>query len=140
MKKFGIVGTRSFCDLESFNKVLNKVVSLEGMPSHVVSGGAKGPDSMAQEWALGNNIATEIYIPNFDGITGDERRWKPNKDRNTLIAENSDLLIAFWDMKSGGTKDTLKKSMERRIKIYRFNTIEKKLNLIYEGIETLIDL
>jgi hypothetical protein len=40
--------------------------------------------------------------------------------RNTLIAEHSNIIIAFWDGQSTGTKDTVDKALALSKKVYIF--------------------
>ena len=83
----------------------------------VVSGGAKGPDSHGELWARANGIKCKIYVP---------RTWEHDFEtaaflRNTKIAERLDILISFWDGKSRGTLDTMKKALDLGKKVYVCN-------------------
>lgn len=129
MKNIAIVGSRNFTNKDILNKTLNEVISIEGTPSKIVSGGAKGADSMGYDWAVENNIETLIFEPRYNDFPKKISRWMAPKERNTTIVENSDIIIAFWDMVSTGTKDTINKSVDRGKKIYVYNTTENKLLL-----------
>jgi len=65
----------------------------------IVSGGAKGIDSVAREYAELREIPLIEYLPKYN-MYG---RYAPLK-RNIEICENSDMVIAFWDGESRGTK------------------------------------
>ena len=54
--KYGIIGSRNCTDKEFFIYEVNEVIALKGMPSQVISGGAVGADTMAEEWAKENAI------------------------------------------------------------------------------------
>lgn len=97
--RLAIIGSRDFNDYELLCKELepykNKI-------TQVISGGAKGADSLGERWAKENNIPTQIFLPDWN---------KHGKGagllRNHDIIKNSDAVIAFWDNKSTGTKQAL---------------------------------
>lgn len=61
----------------------------------LVSGGAKGIDSVAEGVAFMLDIPTKIYLPS-------EPRWEPNgyKERNLLIAEDCTHLLCIRTQQS----------------------------------------
>lgn len=124
-----IVGSRNFNNKTILEKVLTEVISIEGLPNNIISGGAKGADTLGYNWAKENNINTIIFTPKYKDFPKKVRKWMAPKERNTTIVENSDIVIAFWDMSSTGTKDTINKSVENGKKIYLYNIIENKLSL-----------
>lgn len=67
--------------------------------TEIVSGGAKGIDTSAREYALANSIKLTEFLPDYEKY----KRGAPLK-RNMQIIEYSDVVIAFWDGKSKGTK------------------------------------
>ncbi len=131
-KNIAVVGSRKFTDAKILEDILNEVIGIEGTPSKIISGGAIGADSMAYDWAVRNNIETLIFKPRYTDFPPKTRRWVAPKERNTTIVDNSDVIVAFWDMISSGTKDTLDKSVKKGKKIYVYNTIENKLLLYSE--------
>lgn len=101
--KIAIVGSRDFVDFELFIKMVEPVFSkLSEHIDCIVSGGAKGADSLAEQYALVNKINTVIYKPDWNkygrgaGIV-----------RNKVIIENSDLVIAFLKNNSRGTTNSI---------------------------------
>ncbi len=66
--------------------------------TEIVSGGAKGIDTCAKEYALRSKIKLTEFLPQYN-IYG---RSAPLK-RNLEIINYSDLVIAFWDKKSAVT-------------------------------------
>lgn len=84
------------------SRCLNITNLEEYMPENVteiVSGGAKGVDSNAKEYALKNNIPLTEFLPDYQKFG----RGAPLK-RNLQIIQYADIVIAFWDGKSKGTK------------------------------------
>ena len=67
--------------------------------TEIVSGGAKGIDNCAGTYALKNEIKLTEFFPEYDTYG----RSAPLK-RNIAIIENADLVLAFWDGASYGTK------------------------------------
>lgn len=71
----------------------------------VVSGGAEGVDSWAAEFAEERGITVVVIRPNWKKY-GRGAGFK----RNTEIVLAGDDVIAFWDGKSQGTLDSVKKA------------------------------
>lgn len=67
--------------------------------TEIVSGGAKGVDTSAREYALSHEIKLTEFLPEYTKYG----RSAPLK-RNITIIEYSDIVLAFWDGKSRGTK------------------------------------
>lgn len=67
--------------------------------TEIVSGGAKGVDTSAREYAKKNGIKLTEFLPEYTRFG----RSAPLK-RNITIIEYADIVLAFWDGKSRGTK------------------------------------
>lgn len=67
--------------------------------TEIVSGGAKGVDTSAREYALSHGIKLTEFLPEYTKYG----RSAPLK-RNITIIEYSDIVLAIWDGKSRGTK------------------------------------
>lgn len=106
--KTAIIGSRNLI-VTDFEKYLP-----EGT-TEIVSGGAKGIDSCAKKFAIKNKIKITEFLPEYDKYG----RIAPLK-RNDLIIDYSDMVIAFWDGKSKGTKYVINncKRKNKPIKIY----------------------
>jgi predicted Rossmann fold nucleotide-binding protein DprA/Smf involved in DNA uptake len=105
--RIAIVGSRDFTDLEKVEQEVLKRVSIEKIEK-VVSGGAKGADTLARKFAEKYNIPLSEFLPDW-GKFG--RGAGPM--RNTLIVENSDIVFAFPTKDSKGTRDTIRKAQEK---------------------------
>lgn len=66
--------------------------------SCIISGGAKGIDMSAREYALSHHILIEEIVPAYD-IYGKRAPLV----RNDIIISRSDIVYIFWDGKSNGT-------------------------------------
>ena len=67
--------------------------------TEIVSGGAKGVDTSAREYALAHGIKLTEFLPEYTRFG----RSAPLK-RNITIIEYSDIVLAFWYGKSRRTK------------------------------------
>lgn len=85
--------------------------------TEIISGGAKGVDASAREYALRHGMKLTEYLPEYSRYG----RSAPLK-RNITIIENADLVLAFWDGTSHGTKFVIDNCEKRNIpiKIYVF--------------------
>lgn len=113
--KVGIVGSRSFSNLE----ILQNILKTHLIPNDIiVSGGAIGVDKLAEEFAKSNGFKTHIYLPNWK-IYGKSAGFIRNKQ----IVDNSDYIIAIWNGSSKGTKHSidLAKGQGKTVFIYDFN-------------------
>ena len=96
--KIGVVGSRGFTNYTNLESELKKIKGI----TEIVSGGAKGADTLAREFAENNKIKLTEFKPDYEQYG----RGAPIR-RNKEIVEYSDQIIAFWDCKSRGTKNTI---------------------------------
>jgi hypothetical protein len=91
--KIAVVGSRNWAMRIIVYKELDAIY-----PSEIVSGGAEGPDKVAEAWAYVHLVPCKVFKPD----------WSIGKQagaiRNKQIVDYCDQLIAFWDGKSKGTK------------------------------------
>lgn len=82
--------------------------------AEIVSGGARGIDSCARNYALCNQLKITEFLPNYQKCG----RSAPIK-RNLQIISYADIVIAFWDGKSKGTKFVIEtcKKINKPLKI-----------------------
>ena len=93
--KLAIIGSRDLF-IDNIELYLPKGIT------EVVSGGAKGIDSLDAEYAKNNNIKLVEFLPDYQRY----KRGAPLK-RNQKIAEYADQALAFWNGKSKGTLYTI---------------------------------
>ena len=92
-----VVGSRDFTDYNLLSDTLN-----EEDITLIISGGASGADSLAEEYAHEHKIPLEVHRPDWDHY-GKRAGYVRNKE----IVSRSDKVIAFWDGKSQGTKHSI---------------------------------
>lgn len=92
--KVAVTGSRDFNDYETLKENISNIKNI----SLIISGGAKGADSLAEQYALENSIDTLIIKPDW-------KRFNRGAGliRNKQIVDSSDMVIAFWDAESKGT-------------------------------------
>lgn len=103
--RVAVVGSRGLI-VDDLGKYLPKETT------EIVSGGAKGIDTCARQYALSHGIKLTEFLPEY----GKYGRSAPLK-RNEIIIKNSDMVLAFWDGKSPGTKFVINKCREMNVKI-----------------------
>jgi len=111
--KLGIVGSRSFSNRKLLEWVLH---SLKFQPSVIVSGGARGADSLAENYAKSHGIKTKIFHPDWE-----EHGKAAGPIRNKKIVEYSDAIIAFWDGSSRGTASSIRLSRDKKVPLLIIN-------------------
>lgn len=113
--KFAVIGGRDFDDYELLKSFLDSIK----MPIDlIVSGGClNSPDILGEKYADDNCIEKLIFKPEWDKY-GRSVAFV----RNKLIIDNADIVIAFWDGKSKGTKHSLDyaKKKNKHIKIINY--------------------
>ena len=80
--------------------------------TQIITGGAKGIDSLAQSLAEQMEIPVTIIKPDYQAY-GKSAPY----ERNTLIVSQADLVLAFWDMYSPGTANTISECIRLRVPI-----------------------
>ena len=95
--KLGIVGTRTFDDFPKFVSNVDLFYK-----SEIHTGDAKGTDAMAREYAMVNEIPLTVHYADWDRYN---RGAGPI--RNIQLINSVDMILAFWDNKSPGTKQVI---------------------------------
>ena len=114
----GIVGSRKFPNQSA---VTNFVVKVVDAGWHVVSGGADGPDTWAADaYEEYTGAKATVHRPSWYQADG---TYSPRAalNRNTVIVNDSDMLAAFWDGVSTGTRDSIRKAVEKKIPTFVFD-------------------
>lgn len=99
--KLAIVGSRGFTDTVLGKSIINDFCEI-WYPDTIVSGGAAGADTMGKQFAFEHGMDYIEHLPN----------WKAQGKaagmiRNSLIVEDCDQALVFWDYRSPGTRSTI---------------------------------
>lgn len=93
-----VAGSRSITDAEVVETAINDAPF---EITELVSGGAEGVDTLAEDWADEQNVAVETFRPDYDTY---DSNLAPLK-RNEEMANYAEALVAVWngDRPSGTT-------------------------------------
>ncbi len=111
--KIAIIGSRNL-HVENLGEYIPKETT------EIVSGGAKGIDTDAENFAKENGIKTVIFLPDYSRYG----RGAPIV-RNKQIVDYADEVIAFWDGKSRGTMSVIEYCKKRDKMIMVIEIIEQ---------------
>lgn len=129
----GIVGSRKYTNRLAVETAVNECIKKYGEYIGIVSGGAIGADRLGKFVALDKNLNYIEYNPAHEAwneYSGMPKEWygKPYNvknyfERNSLIAEKSDLLLAFIPAGhiSNGTNDTIGKAKKLNKPVFIIN-------------------
>lgn len=98
--KIAIVGSRNL-------KIDNLGNYLPAGTTEIVSGGARGTDTCAREYAKAHGLKLTEFLPDYERYG----KGAPLR-RNLEIIDYADAIFAFWDGKSRGTAYTIKKAQD----------------------------
>lgn len=108
-----IAGGRDFEDVEYFLKCIeNEFDSI----TEIVSGRAKGADTMGEILAVSNNVKIKKFPAQWD-----KYGKAAGSLRNKEMAEYADALIAFWDGRSTGTYNMIQLAKKLGLKVTVYN-------------------
>lgn len=117
--RVAIVGSRTWTDEATIRRYVDKLPAT----ATVVSGGSPGVDTMAEHAARARGLRVRVFRAD----------WKRHGRgagmvRNSKIIANADIVLAFWDGQSRGTKDSIDKAMAaghvRRVTVVKASTDE----------------
>ena len=113
--KVAVIGSRSFADYGLLCRTLDAIPEL----STIVSGGAPGADSLGERYSDERGLAKQIYRPDWARYGRGA-----GKVRNKTIVDASDLVVAFWDGASTGTRHALDYAKQRGkpVRVVRFDS------------------
>nr|DAU42882.1 MAG TPA: Protein of unknown function (DUF2493) [Caudoviricetes sp.] len=98
--KIAIIGSRE-CSNIDFVGNLEAILNVS-KDDTIISGGAKGIDTLAANYAKENNLNLIEFLPDYK-----KNGRAATFIRNREIVDNSNVVVAFWNGNSKGTKYTL---------------------------------
>ena len=113
--KVVIAGSRGFSNYKLLKETCDKYLR-EKKKTHnvvVISGHARGADSLGEKYASDEDLDLEIY-------PADWRKYGKSAGfmRNEQMAEVADAVIAFWNGESHGTKHMIDIAEEKGIPVW----------------------
>jgi len=118
--RLAVVGSRSFHDYWLMEYEIDRIIKREHKPGTIftiVSGGARGADTLAKRYAECHPVAYKEFKPDWE-THGKKARIL----RNIVVVEYSNAVLSFWNGKSKGTKHTMGYAQykKKRLKVVRF--------------------
>jgi predicted Rossmann fold nucleotide-binding protein DprA/Smf involved in DNA uptake len=110
--KVAIVGSRHFADPA---RVAEYVKSLPA-PASIITGSASGVDAAATKAARDKGVPVQVIPASFDELAD------PSKSaaRNQRLVDSCDVLVAFWDGTSKGTRATVERALDSGKEVHVF--------------------
>jgi hypothetical protein len=107
-----VCGSRDWRDYETIRRVLDDLLDTRG-PFTLVHGACPtGADSIARAWGVGL-VPVEAHPADWQG-----KGNAAGPERNEAMAElGADLLLAFWDGRSRGTQDMIRRGVAHGIPV-----------------------
>lgn len=103
--KVAVIGSRNI-KVDDLGKYLPEDIS------EIVSGGAKGVDSSAREYAELNGLKLTEFLPDYE-----KYGQRAPLRRNDQIIDYADMVLAFWDGKSRGTAYVIRNCEKKNKKV-----------------------
>lgn len=111
MYKVIIAGCRDFSNYAQLCSCVDQ--ALAGVEDiEIVSGGARGTDALGERYAREHGCALKVFPAEWNNYG-----TAAGPIRNGQMAAYADALIAFWDGRSAGTRDMIRKAEEKGIKV-----------------------
>ena len=104
-----IVGGRDFNDYALLKTKLDEIRTVYPTITGVVSGGARGADRLGERYADEHLLGMRVLRPDWRRCGRGAATM-----RNTDIIDAAGIVVAFWDGKSRGTRDSIKKAQQQR--------------------------
>lgn len=114
-----IAGSR---DIYNYSLVEEAVASSSFVPTEIFSGCASGVDQLGEQYADEHNLILRRFYADWS-VFGKSA----GPIRNREMAEHADALIALWDGQSRGTKDMIKKAIDRSLKVKVFLIVKNEI-------------
>ena len=115
-----IAGGRDFTNVNVMAETLNNLQdvdhAIEIEKLTLICGMARGADLTAYKLFREVGLPVEMYPANWD-----EHGKQAGFIRNTQMADNADMLIAFWDGESRGTAHMIATARKRNLNVLVFN-------------------
>lgn len=103
MKYILVVGSRSFNNYTLMEQYLDKEIG-DRKDITIISGGAKGADTLAIDYAKSKGIRYKVYWADWNQY-GKRAEYIRNELMHSIIAQKEERkVLAFWDGQSKGTK------------------------------------
>lgn len=108
--KLIIAGGRDFNDYSALERAANAVLT-EYPISVILNGAAPGADALAVKWANEKKIEIEFFPADWE-----KYKKAAGPIRNREMAKHADILLAFWNRSSSGTKNMIEEARRAKFR------------------------
>lgn len=110
--RVAIVGSRRFPDPDRVSEYVR------GLPSRasIITGSASGVDAAATKAARAKGMAVKVMPASFDELADASK----SAARNQRLVDACDVLVAFWDGTSKGTRATVDRALDSGKEVHVF--------------------
>lgn len=115
MSRLGVVGSRHFPDLE---RVIRYVRDLPS-GSSLVTGSASGVDATVARVARERGLPVRVLGASFE----EARDSGAAATRNQRLVDLCDVLVAFWDGASQGTRRTVERALDSGKEVHVYTSV-----------------
>lgn len=106
-----VCGGRDYVDREALAACLADLRQARGI-TVLIAGGARGADTMAEEWALAQRIPCEVFMADWEGLGP---KAGPIRNQRMLDEGKPDLVVAFPGGR--GTADMVRRAREAGVEV-----------------------
>ena len=110
--RVAIVGSRHFSDPDRATEYVNSLPAR----STVITGSASGVDAAVTKAARARGLAVQVVPASFDEVADASK----SVARNQRLVDACDVLVAFWDGTSKGTRATVERAMDTGKEVHLF--------------------
>ena len=107
-----IAGGRDFMEYELLSEACTDIFMNKEV-TEIVSGCAKGADKVGEKYAEVNNISIKKFPADWNKY-GKGAGYR----RNNEMADYADVLIAFWNGESKGTKNMIDLAIANKLEVH----------------------
>jgi hypothetical protein len=110
--RIAIVGSRRFSEPSRVSDYINALPPR----ASIITGSASGVDAAATKAARAKGIAVQVMPASFDELADAGR----SAARNQRLVDACDVLVAFWDGSSKGTRATVERALDSGKEVHVF--------------------
>ena len=115
MSRIGVVGSRHFPDLARVTHYVRELPS----GTSLVTGSASGVDATVARAARERGLPVRVLGASFEEASDSEVA----ATRNQRLVDLCDVLVAFWDGSSQGTRRTVERALDSGKEVHVFTSI-----------------
>lgn len=105
-----IAGSRG---IDEYQLVVEAIQESGFKITEIVSGEARGPDTLGEQWGQAHGIPIARFPAKWD-VHGKSAGFI----RNNLMSSYAEALVAVWDGKSRGTRHMIESARKKGLKVY----------------------